>query len=349
MSDVSSYHYKTVAIAGTFDRLHEGHKTFISHAFRIGCKVIIGLTSDRYVQEKLKAQMSNVKMKVNNFKQRKKELDKFLKEEKFFDRAEIIEIHDVYGPSREESDIEALLVTKDSRIGGEEVNRKRKERGLSPLELIEVPLVEADDNRPIASTRIRLGEIDRFGHLYRNLCIFEKGISKKMRLELKKPQGRLIKEQIETEVKAFIESHDVPMIITVGDEVTKLINQIGMKAHIFIFDFHVHRILTYASVQELGFSNLSSYTHEKVENRPGSISKNLVNTIESALKRYIIDDQKTLIEIEGEDDLGGVPAILLAPLGSVILYGQPGEGVVIVDVTEERKKNLLTILKHYNE
>lgn len=337
-----------MAIAGTFDRLHEGHKSFISRAFELGQKVIIGLTSDRYVQEKLKAQMSNIKTKVNNFHQRKKELEDFLREKGLMDRAEILEIHDVYGPTSEESDIEALIVTRDSKDGGEEVNKKRKELGLPLLELVDIPLVEAEDTLPISSTRIRLGEIDRFGHLYRNLCVFEKGISKKIRLELKKPQGRLIREQIETEVKAFIESHDVPMIITVGDEVTKMCHQIGIEAHFSIFDFLVQRKQKYFSIQDLGIHGTSNYTHENVVNPAGSITKDLIDAIESGLRRAI-NGTEVLLKIDGEDDLGAVPAILLAPLGSVILYGQPGEGVVIVDVTEERKKNLLTILKHYNE
>lgn len=44
--------FHTVAIAGTFDRLHKGHRFFISQAFKFGRKVIIGLTSDKYVKKK---------------------------------------------------------------------------------------------------------------------------------------------------------------------------------------------------------------------------------------------------------------------------------------------------------
>ena len=45
-------------------------------------------------------------------------------------------------------------------------------------------------------------------------------------------------------------------------------------------------------------------------------------------------DESTIIVVDGEEDLLALPAIALAPLTSVILYGQPDEGLVIVKVDE---------------
>jgi len=45
--------------------------------------------------------------------------------------------------------------------------------------------------------------------------------------------------------------------------------------------------------------------------------------------------------VTGEEDLLALPAIVLAPLGSVVLYGQYDKGVVINEVTEELKKKKL--------
>ena len=53
--------YKLVAIAGTFDRLHKGHRFFISEAFKQGEKVLIGLTSDAFAKAKGKKQKARVK------------------------------------------------------------------------------------------------------------------------------------------------------------------------------------------------------------------------------------------------------------------------------------------------
>ena len=44
-----------------------------------------------------------------------------------------------------------------------------------------------------------------------------------------------------------------------------------------------------------------------------------------------------VIRIEGEEDLLTMPAILLSPLGTYIIYGQFEVGMVVVEVTEEIK------------
>src|SRR3989344_9299071 len=177
--------YQTVAIGGTFDRFHKGHEYFISQAFRSGHKVIIGLTSDSYVKEKFS--ISNFPsfakatagrqfpMNVRNFNERKRELEEFLRDKKLLSRAEIVKIDDIYGPTIERiknqesriknikryKEIEALVVTEETKEGGEKINKKRKDLGLPLLKIIEVALVQADDKQRISSTRIRLGEIDR--------------------------------------------------------------------------------------------------------------------------------------------------------------------------------------------
>ena len=51
--------------------------------------------------------------------------------------------------------------------------------------------------------------------------------------------------------------------------------------------------------------------------------------------------------VKGEEDLLALPAILFAPLNSVVLYGQIDLGVVMVEVTEEKKKGVEEILKKF--
>ena len=57
-------------------------------------------------------------------------------------------------------------------------------------------------------------------------------------------------------------------------------------------------------------------------------------------------DKYSLIIVEGEEDLMGFPAVLLAPDDSVVLYGQPDVGIVWIPVNDENRKiarNLLPI------
>ncbi|MBI2616632.1 pantetheine-phosphate adenylyltransferase [Candidatus Gottesmanbacteria bacterium] len=362
MVQQSSYSYPVVAIAGTFDRLHQGHKSFILKAFELSDKVIIGLTSDVYTKSKINppagGQKSKIHITYQKFGERKKELENFLKEKGFLPRAEIVEIHDVYGPAIERTQIQALVVTKDSQKGGEEVNRKRVELNLPKLKLIEVPLIMAEDNRSIASTRIRQGEIDRYGHLYRSLCFFESGIPEDIRQKLKKPQGELVAGnpnnlgELTDILQAKLKKEN--LVITIGDEVTKLFNTIDQKIHIAVIDFKVHRIRKYNSISELGFpdsvilsesADAKQYIRVQAFNPPSTITKNLVDAIYDSFHRAVFNLTSTIIVVDGEDDLAGVPAILLAPLGSVVLYGQPEEGVVFVEVTERIKEKLADLLQ----
>ena len=49
-------------------------------------------------------------------------------------------------------------------------------------------------------------------------------------------------------------------------------------------------------------------------------------------------NQSIVLQIEGEEDLAVLPIILSAPLNSIIFYGQPNNGLVRVDVSEEVKE-----------
>src|SRR3989344_1559321 len=360
--------YQTVAIGGTFDRFHKGHEYFISQAFRSGHKVIIGLTSDSYVKEKFsifKSQFSNnfqFPMNVRNFNERKRELEEFLREEKLLDRAEIVKIDDIYGPTIERiknqesriknikryKEIEALVVTEETEEGGEKINKKRKDLGLPLLKIIEVALVQADDKQRISSTRIRLGEIDRWGKVFEKLSIFGGKIPDNLRLKLKKPLGRLIsgsEVSIADETSKLLNMNPVS-IIAVGDEATAFLNKLGKMADISIVDFYIKRIRVHEKMEDLAFPDVffdHSYSNKiiKARNPAGSITRETVSAIKMAFQEFIKDGKKRVIEIDGEEDLAGLPAILLAPLDSLVFYGQPDQGIVAVPVTEEKKKEIM--------
>lgn len=142
---------KRVIVGGTFDHLHVGHEKLLRRALDEG-KTIVGLVSDEMLKD-WKPEVDN------SYEERKKELEEFLS---IYSNWSVVKINDPFEMAVE-GDHDALVVSYETRKRGEKINEMRKERGKSPLELIEVKPVLADDLLPIKSTRIREGEIDEEG------------------------------------------------------------------------------------------------------------------------------------------------------------------------------------------
>ena len=151
--------YKAVALGGTFDFLHKGHEQLISHAFDIGEKVLIGVTSDQLARKLRKTHP------VQTYAVRVKQLRIFLRAKRWLRRTRISPLHDPYGPAARRKDLEALVITPNTLFNALMLNRLRKRKKLRVLKITKVPLAKAEDGKPISSTRIRSGEIDRLGRL----------------------------------------------------------------------------------------------------------------------------------------------------------------------------------------
>jgi len=158
--------YKKVAVGGTFDELHRGHKALLNMAFEVGDKVVIGLSSDSFVLKMGKPH------KTASYEERRKELLTFLADSNLTKRAEIVTLDDQFGRTMTGEGLEALVVSKETLKTAEKINEKRQKTGLSPLKLVIVNMVPAENNSPISTTRIRSGEIDRNGHMLKTLSNF---------------------------------------------------------------------------------------------------------------------------------------------------------------------------------
>jgi pantetheine-phosphate adenylyltransferase len=152
--------FKTVGLGGTFDEFHKGHKTLLVKAFDVSERVMIGVSSDEFVRKMNKPHWTA------SYEERTKELRDFLRDHNFLQRAEIIPISDAYGGVLLSRDlIEALVVSKETQPVALEVNEKRKEIGIHPLEIVVIDMISSENHRAISTTRIRTGEIDREGHV----------------------------------------------------------------------------------------------------------------------------------------------------------------------------------------
>ncbi|WP_323172562.1 phosphopantetheine adenylyltransferase [Natrialba sp. PRR66] len=147
-----------VALGGTFDPVHDGHRRLFERAFELG-DVTVGLTSDE-----LAPKTRHVERTVRSFDDRRAdletELDAIATE---YDRSfEIRRLEEPTGIATEPQ-FDYLVVSPETRSGGEQINEIRRERGYDPLEVVVVPHLRADDGDIISSTRIVHGEIDEHG------------------------------------------------------------------------------------------------------------------------------------------------------------------------------------------
>jgi cytidyltransferase-like protein len=154
--------FRMVAVGGTFDELHRGHKVLLLKAFEIGERVMIGLCSDEFAEKLSKPHVTAP------YEERLKELKAFLSDLGLLGKAEIIPLNDPFGPTLAESCIEALVVSEETRPTALKINEKRQKTGLAPLKIVTINMVPAENRIPISTTRIRKGEIDHEGHLLRH-------------------------------------------------------------------------------------------------------------------------------------------------------------------------------------
>jgi len=84
-----------------------------------------------------------------------------------------------------------------------------------------------------------------------------------------------------------------------------------------------------------------SYKTVEVKNPAATLTGELIDQIKAALNGF----ERVKIIVDGEEDLATLPAILYAPMGSAVVYGQPDEGSVLVKVTADKKKQIEDLMK----
>jgi pantetheine-phosphate adenylyltransferase len=149
-----------VALGGTFDPIHDGHRALFDRALSIG-KVTVGLTSDQLAPKTRTADRY-----IHPYEKRRRQLANELTEisEKYGHAFEIRQLTKPTGIATE-ARFDVIVVSPETRSGAEEVNRQRALQGHAELDIEVVPHVCAEDGDPISSTRIVRGEIDQHGNL----------------------------------------------------------------------------------------------------------------------------------------------------------------------------------------
>ena len=148
-----------VSVGGTFDVMHKGHWFLLEETFNVGDKAIVGITTDEFVASMKKNH------KVDTYKKRLSEVKEFLRDRGYLSRAKIVPLNDPFGPTIDSDKIEGIVVSEETEVTAEVINKMRVERGKKPLLIFVITMVLADDGKPISSTRVRKQEVDRYGRL----------------------------------------------------------------------------------------------------------------------------------------------------------------------------------------
>lgn len=156
-----------------------------------------------------------------------------------------------------------------------------------------------------------------------------------LRRKLKKPLGRLF-PAVDVRGEEFLALVTAaPFVVAVGDRVTETLQETtGRSPDVFVVDGMERR-----SAREV--PRIAHASTVEAKNPAGRITRAALG----AMKRAFAGEKPVMVLIEGEEDLLTIPAVIDAPLGAVVFYGQPLEGVVAVEVDARSKASAREILR----
>lgn len=161
--DPDELEYDVVAVGGTFDHLHDGHKLLLTiSGYLAKSKLIVGITGSELLQNKKYAEV------MEPFMTRRANVEDFLNYLYPALELDIHMLHDVAGPTGSIENIDALVVSGETRKGADQVNEIRKAKGWNELAIYVVDVVgcESGDegnnwSDKLSSTELRRLEFEK--------------------------------------------------------------------------------------------------------------------------------------------------------------------------------------------
>lgn len=326
--------YRHAIIGGTFDHLHTGHKTLIDTAVSCAEKVTLCITVPDLSLHK------QFSPSIEDFETRKKAVQKYL-HEKHYTHVFLTTTDNIYGTTLTDETLDVIVVTDETEKNAEHINEKRKEKGWQKLIIITIPFVVADDGKPIRSERIRAGEINRDGHSFEKFFLRKTRyvLPHSLREKLQVPIGDVITE---INIQDFM-AHAAE-VVTVGDIVSVTVKGVNLQQAIAIIDHKSRR----EAVDEKSITRHLPVSHFRIDNPAGTINAAIAEYYKKAQQQYLSTQETQVILVDGEEDLLGLAIMLLAPLGSVVIYGLHTHGIIAVTVTEAIKAFAKDLLSQFD-
>ena len=154
-----------------------------------------------------------------------------------------------------------------------------------------------------------------------------------LRDQLKTPLGILL--PIGQDTKENIQKYllDESYIITVGDRTTEKMIEYGIIPSLQIIDGFEKR-------KQREFPKLGNASELMIDNPAAEITLQSIEIIKKAFEMT----PPIRFTVNGEEDLLVLPVCFHAPKNSVVLYGQPNKGLVLVEITTEIRNKAQTLL-----
>jgi len=160
-------------------------------------------------------------------------------------------------------------------------------------------------------------------------------LTNELRARLKFPLGELIKgtpDQNMRRLREAVEKEKPRRIVCVGDVVSKNATKAGIPVDVRVVDNRIMR-------KKAEPMELEAKRTIYVKNPPGILDLIAWQALSEAIERG-----DSLIVVDGEEDLLTLAAIVEAPDTSMVIYGQPEEGIVVVRVDDKKKREIDAII-----
>ena len=115
--------YSDVAVGGTFDCIHNGHRLLLTKAAILATnRVLVGVSDGPLLANKTLAEL------VRPVEERISEVEALVRDIQPALRVEVVPLVDVYGPTAWDERLQCLVVSPETMRGGDKVNQERKAR-----------------------------------------------------------------------------------------------------------------------------------------------------------------------------------------------------------------------------
>ena len=328
--------FQLCLVGGTFDRLHAGHRLLLDAACRAAARVEIHVTNDAMADKK--------SVNMQSFETRRDELLNWVASHAP-GRVTVHALDDHHGPAPTHLKADAIVATPETKTECERINERRVANGLLPLHIIEVAHLTDMGGNIISSSRIRNGMVDMEGHAWFSPEWEGQVLRMHPRAEpeLKTPMGVLYRgpeSTPEVAMMAALEDIDTSqtILIAVGDVTVSTLLALDIVPDMGFIDGQTKR----TALSEEDRVDISAFTHLlRAPNPAGVLTPELKDVIAEAAHL----EEPTVVVVDGEEDLAPLFIHLHVPLHAVVLYGQPGAGVVAQPSSLETKMRCRRLLE----